>query len=716
MRPTGHLPRRRQWPAFLAGCAGLFALLLLWAGAEAIGEHVEQDALTAAEERAGTIAAVASQFAERAQSMAREAQALGSHWAAHAAIPGAPGQATMRAEVAALLADHIGQSGGAIARIIVADAAGDILWSSAHPSAIEAPGGSLADQPWFAAHAASPLAPQVAPAIGAAPAGSPLPAWTIPVSARIAAPGGGFGGVVVVALDMAGLAESLARVAERPGNIAAILRRDGDLLVRSKETERFVGRQILSDHGHGLVMAGAGHSFRSRSPLTGAAVMVSLRVVPGGSMVALGSEELGPALAQARSVRAWARVAALVAWVAFMLLMLAGFAMLRARAERLEFAAQQAGRAEIDRLLAGLPAIVFLRDVGPDGAARHLYRNGDSAAVSGWPESSLPRGQAWAHLADPDTDFETPYQRALAEGQTTVDWRMRQPDGGWAWMRTTLRLLEPLPGGRGLVVGYIVNITAERAAEARALAASRLASLGEMGEGLAHELRQPLTAISLAVGVAVLAAKRGDVDRVLLRLDRILDQVRRGSAIIDTLRRFARGREETEVIAPVRLVRPVEGALALCGGALEEAGVEVLVTLGPAPPVVLGHAVSIEQVLVNLLFNARDALAALPAGPPRRIEITARAEDGIAQLSIADNGGGIAPSVMDRIFEPFVTTKGPDRGAGLGLSVCHGLMRSMGGSIAAANAGAGARFTLFLPVAPDGGAEAEGLEAAGAGG
>jgi signal transduction histidine kinase len=680
--------RRRRWPAFIAGCIALLMLGLLWSGAEAIGDHAEDDAVEAAARRAETLSLVSGQFAERTLVAARDVRALAQRWAAHPS----PGETAVREEVAALLAERIGDSDGAIARVAITDAAGLVVWSSAGEV-----GGSLAAQPWFQAHAAAAGPALVNPALPSAPGGG-LPGRIIPISARIEAPQGGFGGIVLVAMEMGSLARSLRLLAHQPGDIAAILRQEGDLLVRSTETERLMGRPLVTPRSRQMLESGRATPYRSRSPLDGAEVMVSLRSVTGGTMLALGSAELGAGLAAAAQVRGWARVGALLAWAIMALLMVAGFAILRARDERRRLIAQQAGRTEIERLLAGLPAIVFLREAGADGLARHLYRNGDSVAVSGWPEAVLPRDKPWAELADAEADFDGLYRRALAEGQSVMDWRMRQPDGGWAWMRTTVRLLEKRPDGSGLVVGYIVNVTAERAAEARALAASRLASLGEMGAGLAHELRQPLTAISLAVGVAVMAARRGDMDRVLQRLDRILEQVKRGSAIIDYLRRFARGREDAEGLAPVPMAAALEGALTLCGGALKEAAVEVLVTLGPQPPTVLGHAVAVEQVLVNLLFNARDALAALPPDAPRRIEVSAMVEDGIARISIADTGGGIPPAVMGRIFEPFVTTKGPDRGAGLGLSICHGLMRSMGGSITAENAGAGARFTLSLPV------------------
>jgi len=707
MAQTGTLFRMRRWSAALAAGAGLLALALLWSGAEAIGDHMQEDALQSAEERAGAIADAAGQFAARALAVARDTQALAGHWASQAG----PDGAAMRSEVAGLLNELIRNAGGTIARVAVTDAAGRVQWSSAGEEGV---GTSVAGQPWFQAHAAEggASAGGVRVSQGLARAEGPLPDLVIPTSIRIPAPGGGFGGIIVVALEIRSLAKALAGLAHRPGEVAAILRAEGEVLVRSQDTESLLGRRLVTPRTLAALEDAPSTTLRSLNPLTGVEVMIAVRTVPGGKMLTLGSVELGPGLAAAARVRLWARIAALVAWAGMMALVAASFAILRARADRREFAAQQQGRAEIERLLAGLPAVVFLREVGPDGIARHVYRNGDGATVSGWPVEALPKGKPWAEFADPEADFDRLYQRTLAEGRAVLDWRMRQPDGSWAWMRTTARLLEKRPDGHGSVVGYIVNITAERAAEARAREASRLASLGEMGQGLAHELRQPLTAISLAVGVAVMAAKRGDMDRVLQRLDRILDQVKRGSAIIDYLRQFARGGEEADAVVPVNLAQALEGALTLAGGALAEAGVEVLVTLGPPPPVVLGHAVPIEQVLVNLLFNARDSLEALPPGTPRRVEVTAVVEDGIARLAITDTGGGIPPAVMGRVFEPFVTTKGPDRGAGLGLSICHGLMRSMGGGITAENTAAGARFTLSLPVAPDGMADGVATEAA----
>jgi C4-dicarboxylate-specific signal transduction histidine kinase len=279
---------------------------------------------------------------------------------------------------------------------------------------------------------------------------------------------------------------------------------------------------------------------------------------------------------------------------------------------------------------------------------------------------------------------------------------MQRPNGAWQWMRSTLRVLEARPDGSLLVVGHAVNVTAEREAAARANAAGRLASLGEMATGLAHELKQPLAIIAMASQNALRAAARGDTEGVTRRLATILAQTMRGGTIIDHLRRFAGASEPGTPPEPVPLAAVVEGALGLVGSTLREALVQVEVALGEPPPVVLGHLVPLEQVLLNLLANARDAMAGLPEGAPRRVWIAAAATPGEVRLTVADTGGGIPAELIEHVFEPFVTTKGPDRGTGLGLSICFGLVKAMGGTIGVANGPEGAVFTITLPAAPAG--------------
>jgi len=372
---------------------------------------------------------------------------------------------------------------------------------------------------------------------------------------------------------------------------------------------------------------------------------------------------------------------------------------------RQEAAALRSGRAEIERLLGGLPAFIFLRDVAPDGTSRIVYRAGDGQAVFGLAPAEIAASLDLTRLAAPETGpLGSLLLRALAEGSATTEWRIAQPDGSWRWLRTHCRRLSRRPDGGGEVVGYVLDIQAERTAAARATASSRLAALGEMAAGLAHELKQPLAIISLAAENAARAARTGRPEGVPVRLDRIAQQAGRAGELIEHLRRFARGAETGEATQPVPLAKAVEGALALVGGALREAGIAVELDLGAPPgPLVLAQLVPLEQVLANLLVNARDAFAGQPADAPRVVRIVAAAEEaspGRVRITLADTAGGIPPQVMAHLFEPFVTTKDAEHGTGLGLSICHGLVRGMGGTIAARNAGGGAVFAITLAAAP----------------
>jgi C4-dicarboxylate-specific signal transduction histidine kinase len=366
-------------------------------------------------------------------------------------------------------------------------------------------------------------------------------------------------------------------------------------------------------------------------------------------------------------------------------------------AARQEAAVLREGRAELARILGALPVIVTLRRVAPDGSSTLLFREGDVTAVTGWPDGPLRSLNDARHLFAPDApDLPTLLRRTIREGVHHDEVRLRRPDGGWSWVRRGAIRLSRDAAGAAEVLTYTLNIDRERRAEARAITSSRLASLGEMSAGLAHELLQPLTAILLTAenAQATLDATDGPARH---GLDVIMEQALRASRIIEDLRRFASQPEERPHIQPVPLDQPVGGALALTGGLLRD--VELRVELGQPPPVVLGDRTILEHILVTLIGNARDAMAGLPLGAPRRLVIGASRAAGEVRLSIADNGGGIAPEVMERIFEPFVTTKGPDRGIGLGLSVAAGLAEKLGARIEARNEGGGACFVITLVAA-----------------
>ena len=367
-----------------------------------------------------------------------------------------------------------------------------------------------------------------------------------------------------------------------------------------------------------------------------------------------------------------------------------------------EAAALRRGREQMERLHGGLPAVLFLREVAPGGESRLLYRGGDLSAVTGWPADMIQAATDLGWLSHPDDmRLEEVLRRTLQKGVVEHEWRLRQPDGSWRWMRTHCRRLTPPGAARADVVGYVLNITAEREARERALTSARLASLGEMAAGLAHELKQPLQAISLSAENAQFAAQELGVGAIDRRLERIIAQAQRAGDIIEHLRRFARGNGGDARQIAVDLGGVVDAVLAMIRHGLRDHAIELEIDVGTPSLRVLGDQIALEQVMTNLLLNARDALAHQPPEARRVISVTAAADPpGQVTLRVADTGGGIPEHVLPRIFEPFVTTKDLEKGTGLGLAVCHGLVTSMGGSIKAGNGPQGAVMTVTLPAAP----------------
>ena len=268
----------------------------------------------------------------------------------------------------------------------------------------------------------------------------------------------------------------------------------------------------------------------------------------------------------------------------------------------------------------------------------------------------------------------------------------------WVWSDRGLfdeqgRLLEVQAVGR--------DNTALRRSQQQLLQSAKMATLGEMATGLAHEINQPLNVMRMAVVNALKRLENGDVQVEYLqdKLRRIDAQVLRASKVVDHMRVFGRRSEvEQQLFEPWQAV---EGAVSLLADGL--AGKGVALNLGPALSGchVRGHADQLEQVLINLVVNARDALLGRrEADPQLRPWIAVEAEPvaGGVRLQVRDNAGGIDPRLLERIFEPFFTTKPSGVGTGLGLSVSGGIIEGMGGLLSAHNGAEGACFVIELPV------------------
>ncbi len=306
-----------------------------------------------------------------------------------------------------------------------------------------------------------------------------------------------------------------------------------------------------------------------------------------------------------------------------------------------------------------------------------------------------------AHMARVDADArdrKKPY---------SVNFRIVRPDGE---LRHIYEVGEPGCDETGRVIGVsgtIQDVTEHKRLEQQLIQASKLATLGEMAAGIAHEINQPLHVIRMLADDYLLLIEEGKAEDGPIgeRLEVISGQGERMAEIIDHMRVFGRV-DDGEPVAfdPASSVR---GAIDMVDDRFLAQGVSITAKLTETCRPVRGRPVRLEQVVLNLLNNARDAIVAQGQhegrGASGEIDV-AVIDDGRAnaiRIVVADSGGGVPAAVMERIFEPFVTTKEEGKGTGLGLSISYGIIAEMGGTIEAKNAGKGARFEITVPVRVD---------------
>jgi two-component system, NtrC family, sensor kinase len=264
------------------------------------------------------------------------------------------------------------------------------------------------------------------------------------------------------------------------------------------------------------------------------------------------------------------------------------------------------------------------------------------------------------------------------------------PEGGDAVGRVSAavnRLAQRLRDERGRTRAQIVELESSnqqlRAAREDLQRSERLASVGRLAAGVAHEVGNPVSAL---IGYAALMRERlqqgKDVSEYAERVEREANRIDR---ILRDLLDLARPREV--LLVPVDLRRAVSLAQSLIEPQPVWRGVKLQVELPAQLPQVLGEDHYVVQVLVNLFANAARAGA-------RNVHITARAEQDQLLLELADDGPGLSPEALERLFEPFFTTAAPGQGTGLGLALCHATMERIGGGISARNGEQGAVFSL----------------------
>ena len=222
--------------------------------------------------------------------------------------------------------------------------------------------------------------------------------------------------------------------------------------------------------------------------------------------------------------------------------------------------------------------------------------------------------------------------------------------------------------------------------------AGKLAALGQMSAALSHEINQPLAAVKSYADNAAQYLQRNRLSEVADNILRISQMADRMAKISGHLRNFAR--QPGDKLRDVEIGEVVQEAVEIVAPQLRQTGVTLHLNPSPEPLWVKGGKLRLQQVIVNILSNAMDAVS---AADPKEIYITWAAEGDKVQISIRDTGHGIAPLVMDQVFDAFYTTKEAGSGMGLGMSISYNIVEDFGGKLAAQNhPDGGAVFTVVL--------------------
>jgi PAS domain S-box-containing protein len=371
-----------------------------------------------------------------------------------------------------------------------------------------------------------------------------------------------------------------------------------------------------------------------------------------------------------------------------------------------DLTARYTGRAALERserrfrkLIECAPDAVWIND-----GKRLLYANPGAVRMLGYESVE-------ALLAVDPRDIVTPEDQTFmrerteqmfrsGEGLPPREYRSRRKDG--SWVLTEVKSIPVEWEGSPAILGFARDVTGRKQMEARLAQSERLAALGTLLAGIAHEMNNPLAYALLGLEGALgaikqMAAPSKEIAKIREMLESAHHGATRVAAVVGQIRASARPEVDERGSADVR--RAIEAALRVTHNAIHHRA--RLVTELSDVPRVLGSEQRLEQVFLNLLVNAIQALP--DGGGDNEIRITLRASPASeVVVEVADNGPGIPDEIRSRIFDPFFTTKGVGMGLGLGLSICHGIVASLGGTIGLdSKVGGGSVFRVVLPASTD---------------
>ena len=342
------------------------------------------------------------------------------------------------------------------------------------------------------------------------------------------------------------------------------------------------------------------------------------------------------------------------------------------------------------RLLESFPDLILVVDL----EERYTFVSSRAKDLLGCaPEDML--GKKISDLEDHSPELASLYHTVVSgqEPFWSAEYGARHRDGSWRTMRASG---SQLVDGEGKISGVIISvrdITIERKLEQQVVQSERLAAMGAMIGGVAHELNNPLTSI---LGMSELLQDTETNETSRRHLGMMQQQARRAAEIVQNLTYFSRPPAPGK--SKISLVEIVERTLNLHAYSLRKNNITVDFLKEPGVPYALGDPHQLMQVFLNLIVNAEQAIRESRDKGTLRIRLGR--ENNSVWVSFHDDGPGIPKENLPSIFDPFYTTKRPGRGTGLGLSICKSVMKEHNGSVEAANAAdGGAVFTVSLPVA-----------------
>ena len=342
------------------------------------------------------------------------------------------------------------------------------------------------------------------------------------------------------------------------------------------------------------------------------------------------------------------------------------------------------------RLLESFPDLILVVDLDE----RYTFVSSRIKDLLGYQPEDLLKKKI-SDLEDHSPELAALYHDVASSAQifASAEYGARHHDGSWRTMRASASQLFDADAKLSGVIISVRDITVEKKLEQQVVQSERLAAMGQMIGGVAHELNNPLTSI---LGVSELLQDNETNESVRKQLVMLQQQARRAAEIVQNLTYFSRPPAPGK--SSINLADVVERTLNLHAYSLRKNNITVDFLREPNLPHALGDPHQLMQVFLNLILNAEQAIR--EARDRGTIRIRLGKTTNTVWVSFQDDGHGIPPETLPSIFDPFYTTKRPGRGTGLGLSICKAVMKEHNGTVEAENAqGGGAIFTVGLPVA-----------------